>query len=217
VVELQNVVKTYDTGRGDVKALDDVDLRIESGEFVVVRGPSGSGKTTLLLTIAAMLRQTAGTVSVDGRDLQQMSARERTRFREQTIGFVFQMFHLVPYLNVLENVVLAAGVSGNGEANTRATRLLEQFGMARRAWHKPSELSAGEKQRTAIARALLNGPKLLLADEPSGNLDRGNAESVLDYLSDFHCGGGTVILATHEREAESRASRVVSLLDGRVV
>ena len=214
MVELRNVVKTYNTGHGEVRALDGVDLSVKPGDFVVVRGPSGSGKTTLLLTIAAMLRPTSGTVIVAGRNLAEMSAREKLCFRGETIGFVFQMFHLVPYLSVVENVLLAAG----GEDNhiSRAAKLLDEFGMGHRASHKPSELSAGERQRTAIARALLNGPTLLLADEPTGNLDHKNARAVLDYLSDFHRAGGTVIVATHENVAESRASRVVSLLDGRV-
>ena len=217
MVLLQDVVKTYETSRGEIRALDGVSLHFESGQFVVIRGPSGSGKTTLLLTIAAMLRPTLGTVTVDGRNLHQMTTRERAHFRARTIGFIFQMFHLVPYLNVVENVVLAAGAAGTNGARTRAGELLRQLGMENRALHKPSELSAGERQRTAIARALLNNPKVLLADEPTGNLDRGNATAVLSYLSGFHKRGGTVIVATHETEAESLAEKVVSLVDGRVV
>jgi ABC-type lipoprotein export system ATPase subunit len=127
------------------------------------------------------------------------------------------MFHLVPYLNVLENVVLAANAAGKSGANARASELLGQLGMEARAFHRPSELSAGERQRTAIARALLNNPKLLLADEPTGNLDRENAMAVLSYLSDYHRKGGTVIVATHQTEADSIADTVVSLLNGRVV
>jgi ABC-type lipoprotein export system ATPase subunit len=214
VIVLRNVVKAYKTSRGEIRALDGVELHVGSGEFVVVRGPSGSGKTTLLMTIAAMLRPTRGTVTVDGRNLHQMSARERARFRACTVGFIFQMFHLVPYLNVLDNVVLASGAGGKSEAKARAGELLGQLGMKERALHKPSELSAGEGQRTAIARALLNNPKILLADEPTGNLDRENAIAVLGYLSDFHKRGGTVVVATHETEAESFADKVVSLRNG---
>ena len=217
MVRLQDIVKTYETGRGEVRALDGVELDVRSGEFVVVRGPSGSGKTTLLMTIAAMLRPSAGSVTVDGRNLYQMSGRARAHFRARTIGFIFQMFHLVPYLNVVENVVFAAGAAGTNDARARAAELLDQLAIEGRALHKPAELSAGERQRTAIARALLNHPKLLLADEPTGNLDPESATAVLGYVSEFHKSGGTVILATHQPEAEPLADRVVSLEDGRVV
>jgi len=217
VVLLQDVTKIYQTGRRQVRALDSVQLSVERGEFLVVRGPSGSGKTTLLMTIAAMLRPTTGTVTVDGRDLGHMSARVRAQFRAHTIGFVFQMFHLVPYLTVLENVALGAVTAGYSEARAIAGQLLRRVGMEGRVLHKPPELSAGERQRTAIARALVGSPKLLLADEPTGNLDGENALAVLSHLSDFHKRGGTVIVATHEVEAESLANRVVSLRDGRVV
>ncbi len=211
MVSLEDVAKTYRSGRRETRALDGVRLRVDSGEFVVVRGPSGSGKTTLLMTIAAMQSPTSGTVMVDGRELDEMSASEKARFRARTVGFVFQMFHLVPYLTVLENVLLAGG------ERMRATALLERLGMAGRASHKPSELSAGERQRTAVARALLRSPKLLLADEPTGNLDPENARAVLSYLSDFHKQGGTVIVATHEAAAEPVADRVVSMRDGKIV
>jgi len=217
VVSLENVTKVYRTGGSEVKALDGIHLQVERGEFLVVRGPSGSGKTTLLMTVAAMLRPTAGTITVDGRDLGRMSDRDRARFRARTTGFIFQMFHLVPYLNVIENVVLGAVTAGSSEARAMASELLRQVGMESRALHKPLELSAGERQRTAIARALMSGPKLLLADEPTGNLDRENAHGVLGHLSDFHKSGGTVIVATHDVEAESLANRVIALGHGRVV
>lgn len=217
MVLLEEVGKTYQTRRGAVKALDGVRLQVESGTFAVVRGPSGSGKTTLLMTIGAMLRPTTGTVTVDGRKLDEMSAGQRNRFRARTIGFVFQMFHLVPYLTVIENVLFGAGAAGISDAEPRARELLRQFGMEDRALHKPSELSAGEGQRTAIARALLSNPKVLVADEPTGNLDRENSAAVLNYLSGFHKRGGTVIVATHEVEAESLADSVISLREGRVV
>ena len=217
MVLLEEVGKTYQTRRGAVRALDGVRLHVQNGSFAVVRGPSGSGKTTLLMTMGAMLRPTTGTVTVDGRKLHEMNARQRTRFRARTIGFVFQMFHLVPYLTVIENVVFGAGAAGISDAEGRARELLRQFGMEDRAFHKPSELSAGESQRTAIARALLSNPKVLVADEPTGNLDRENAAAVLDYLSGFHKRGGTVVVATHEAEAESLAGSVISLREGRVV
>ncbi len=213
---LENVVKTYRTQRGDVKALNDINLRIEKGEFVVICGPSGCGKTTLLMTIAAMLHPTSGIVSVEQNNLYTMSVQARAKFRAENIGFVFQMFHLVPYLNILENVLLAGGTVADNNKNAKALELIEQFGLSGRSYHKSAELSAGEKQRTAIARALLNNPKIILADEPTGNLDTDNATSVLGYLSEFHKEGGTVILATHGVEAERFADRTINLRDGSV-
>lgn len=214
MVVLENVVKTYRRRRGDVKALGDINLQIEKGEFVVICGPSGSGKTTLLMTIAAMLRPTSGSVCVGQNNLYTMSIRDRAKFRAENIGFVFQMFHLVPYLNIIENVALAGGVAGQSGGAVKANELLKRLGLAQRAFHRPSELSAGEKQRAAIARALFNRPKIILADEPTGNLDPDNAASVIGYLSEFHHGGGTVILATHGTEAEQFADRIIHLRNG---
>lgn len=213
---LENVVKSYRTRRGDVAALNDINLRIEKGEFVVICGPSGSGKTTLLMTIAAMLHPTSGIVSIEQNNLYAMSIQARAKFRAENIGFVFQMFHLVPYLNILENILLASGTIADNNKNNKALELIEQFGLSGRNHHKPAELSAGEKQRTAIARALLNNPKIILADEPTGNLDADNATSVLGYLSEFHKAGGTVILATHGVEAEQFADRIINLHNGKV-
>ena len=215
MVKLENVSKVYRTRRGPVKALDDVSLRVDEGEFVVVRGQSGSGKTTLLLTIGGMLKPTEGQVVVNGSDVYAMSERERAKFRAETIGFVFQMFHLVPYLSVMENALLPAGVerrSGKSEAK----QLLERLSMSGREHHKPSELSTGERQRTAIARALLNHPGIVLADEPTGNLDPENAAEVIGYLSEFHRDGGTVIVVTHGSVVDQHADRIVYLREGRI-
>jgi len=213
---LENVVKTYRNRRGDVTALNDINIHIEKGEFVVIRGPSGSGKTTLLMTIAAMLHPTSGIVYVESKSLYSMSIQARAKYRAENIGFVFQMFHLVPYLNVLENVLLAGGTVDKKNKNAEALELIEKLGLAGRNEHKPAELSAGEKQRAAIARALLNNPKIILADEPTGNLDTDNANSVLGYISQFHKAGGTVILATHGVEAERFADRTINLHNGSV-
>ena len=213
---LENIVTTYRTRRGDVNALNDINLRIEKGEFVVICGPSGCGKTTLLMTIAAMLHPTSGIVSVGQNNLYAMSVQARAKFRAENIGFVFQMFHLVPYLNIVENILLAGGTVADNNKNAKALELIEQFGLSGRNHHKPAELSAGEKQRTAIARALLNNPRIILADEPTGNLDTDNATSVLGYLSQFHKAGGTVILATHGVEAERFSDRIINLHNGKV-
>lgn len=215
MIVLRNVTKTYVSGRSKVVALKGVTLQVEKGEFVVVRGPSGSGKTTLLMTMAAMLQPTSGSVTVDGYNLHEMNTREKTDFRARTIGFAFQMFHLIPYLNVGENVALAAGTVGQGDARAKARELLRQLGMEERALHMPSELSVGERQRAAMARALLNHPKIVLADEPTGNLDPENTAAVFSCLSNFQREGGTVVVATHETEAALLADRVFSLRNGR--
>jgi ABC-type lipoprotein export system ATPase subunit len=213
---LQDLTKTYRTRAGEVKALDGVSVRIDKGEFVAVCGPSGSGKTTLLMMIAAMLRPSRGTVRFDGRDIYEMAGPARAKFRAVNIGFVFQMFHLVPYLNIMENVLLAAGATHRRDGKARAEELLQRLGLQHRIGHRPSELSAGEKQRTAIARALLNQPKLILADEPTGNLDLENARCVLEHLQSFQRDGGTVIVATHGPAAKEFATRTIDLREGRL-
>ncbi|UCG49556.1 MAG: ABC transporter ATP-binding protein [Phycisphaerales bacterium] len=216
MVVLEEVSRTYQTKRGQVRALDGVSVRVERGEFVVLCGPSGSGKTTLLMTVAAMLRPSRGRVRVEERDIYAMSIRQRAIFRARNIGFVFQMFYLVPYLNVIENIVLAGGAAGAGAAPAEARELLGRLGLGERALHRPAELSAGEKQRVAIARAMFNRPKIILADEPTGNLDPDNASVVLEHLSEFHRGGGTVVLASHGPEALEFADRVVHLERGAI-
>jgi ABC-type lipoprotein export system ATPase subunit len=216
MVVLDNVEKTYRTRSGIVRALRDINLHIEKGQFIVICGPSGSGKTTLLMVIAAMLRPTRGTVCVEQNDLYKMSIRDRARFRAGNIGFIFQMFHLIPYLNVIENVTFAGGAVGESKNTAKALDLLKQLGLTERVFHKPAQLSAGEKQRVAIARAMFNRPKIILADEPTGNLDPENAASVIGYLSEFHRGRGTVILATHQLQAQKFADRVIHLCDGSI-
>ena len=168
------------------------------------------------MTIGAMLHPTNGRISIEGNRLYDLSTRARTKFRAENIGFVFQMFHLVPYLNVAENVILPALAIGKNSRPDQAQKLLKHFGLAERAFHRPSQLSAGEKQRTAIARALFNQPKIILADEPTGNLDPDNAEAVYGYLADFHRQGGTVIVASHDPQAHNFADRTVYLQNGRI-
>jgi len=216
MVVLENVEKTYHTRGGIVKSLRDISLHIEKGQFIVISGPSGSGKTTLLMVIAAMLRPTNGTVCIEQNDLYKMSIRDRARFRAENIGFIFQMFHLIPYLNVIENVILAGEAAGRSRNAANARDLLKQLGLESRVFHKPAQLSAGEKQRVAIARAMFNRPKIMLADEPTGNLDAENAVSVIGHLSKFHRSGGTVILATHQLQAQKFAGRVIYLRDGAI-
>jgi len=216
MILLENVSRVYRGRDGDVTALDDVGLSVGDGEFVAVRGPSGSGKSTLLLTIGAMIAPTRGRVVVGETDVYAMSGRERATFRAEHVGFVFQMFHLVPYLTVLENVLVPTLGGTRRPSRQDACELLERFGMSHRLRHKPAELSTGERQRAAMARALIKRPRLLLADEPTGNLDPENAAEVMRYLGEFHDDGGTIVLVTHEEIAERHAHRTVHIRDGRI-
>jgi len=216
MVRLEGVSKTYRGPKGAVKALDGVDLSVSEGEFLVVRGPSGSGKSTLLMTIGCMARPTSGKVYFEETDVYALTGGQRAALRASSVGFVFQMFHLVPYLCVLENVVLQPPTGRGSDDRRRALALLERFGMSERIAHKPPELSTGERQRTALARAMLNSPKLILADEPTGNLDPDNAAEVLSYLKEFNSEGGTVVMVTHEEAAEKHAGRVIQIRQGRL-
>ncbi len=220
MIRLEQVSKQFPGRRGPVRALDGVDLQIADGEFVAVRGPSGSGKSTLLLTLAGMIQPTAGTVTVNDRSLYALSGQGRSRFRAENVGFVLQMFHLVPYLNVLENVALPGRLVRVGadvpDARCRARGLLERFGLQDRLEHTPAELSTGERQRTAIARALLNDPWLLLADEPTGNLDTETGASVMDCLTELHRAGKTIVLVSHDPGVDAHAGRVLKLRAGRL-
>lgn len=211
ILDIRDLTKTY----GAVRAVDGVSLTLQAGEFVSIQGPSGCGKSTLLLAAGGLLRPAAGTVTVAGQDPYALSAEQRAKFRAAHIGFVFQQFHLVPYLNVLDNVMVPSlAVPARRE---RAVELVAQFGLADRAHHVPSQLSVGERQRCALARALLNQPQLLLADEPTGNLDRENGQVVLDCLREFARRGGAVLLVTHDDHASRMAQRAVHLRQGKVV
>jgi putative ABC transport system ATP-binding protein len=217
MISCEAISKVYPTKSGEVRSLDQFDLSIPKGEFLVVRGGSGSGKTTLLLALGGMLRPSSGKVMLNQKDLYAMSNPDRATVRSRSIGFVFQMFHLVPYLNTLENVLLAH--SGKVDAGTkdRGRQLITDLGIQDRMQHRPAELSAGERQRAAIGRAMLNNPELILADEPTGNLDPDNADEVFKHLSEFHRGGGTVVVVTHGTAADKFADRVIRLDRGRVV
>ncbi len=216
MIVLEDVSKIYHSRRYTIHALRDINLRIEKGVFLIVCGPSGSGKTTLLMTIAAMLRPTKGRVYIEEKDIYNISSQDRAGFRAKNIGFIFQMFYLVPYLNSIENVVLAGGAIGKNKDTAAAMDLLKQLGLSQRSFHKPAQLSAGEKQRVAVARALFNQPKIILADEPTGNLDSENAASVIEYLSEFHRSGGTVIMATCQMQAQKIADRIIYLRNGSI-
>lgn len=213
---LEGLNKVYSTKSTRVQALCQVSLSVNEGDFVAVQGPSGSGKSTLLFTAGTLLAPDSGRVSFLGEAPYTMTANQRAAFRAKHIGFVFQQFHLVPYLTVFENVQSASlGLQPSKRmTNAKVEQLLDQFGLTGRSRHYPSQLSVGERQRCCIARALLNDPKLLLADEPSGSLDESNAQIVLQELRRFSDGGGAVLLVTHDGRAAQQADRIVQMKDG---
>jgi len=212
VLELARVRKTYASpGAGTLAVLDEITLEVGAGDFVAVRGPSGCGKSTLLLVAGTLLRPDAGTVKIDGTDVYALSADRRARLCAERVGFVFQQFHLIPYLSVRDNVLAATVGLPVPDAEAKTDALLERFGMRGRAEHHPAQLSTGERQRTGLARALLRSPGLILADEPTGNLDDENGRAVLEALSEFAAGGGAVLMATHDSLAADAAKRTITL------
>jgi putative ABC transport system ATP-binding protein len=219
ILDLQNVEKVYVSGAQQVAALRGVSLAAGRGEFVAVTGPSGCGKSTLLHLIGGMDRPTRGTVKLDGIDLGSFNEEELTRIRRREIGFVFQFFNLLPTLSVAENVSLPLALDGRSERVARmlAAELLDRVGLSGRAGHYPSQLSGGEMQRAAVARALVAGPKLVLADEPTGNLDSENGRQVIELLAGLNRElSVTIVLATHSPEAASAAKRIIRLRDGAI-
>jgi putative ABC transport system ATP-binding protein len=217
--ELRGVTRVHGNGPNAVRALADVDLDIASGEMLAIEGPSGSGKTTLLQLLGCLDRPTSGTILFDGEDLARLSDAELTRLRARELGFVFQNFNLIPTLTAAENVeaaMVAAGVRGQ-ERRLRVHALLERVGLAERARHLPSRMSGGEQQRVAIARALANAPRVILADEPTGNLDSATAAELVGLLRSLTADGVTVVVVTHAAEVAAQCDRRVRLRDGRVL
>jgi putative ABC transport system ATP-binding protein len=216
---MDNVTKTYQLRRQPVTGLDRASITIDKGDFVSLVGPSGSGKSTLLLMLGGMLSPTSGRVLLDGHSLYERSANERARLRQRYIGFVFQTFNLVPYLTAIENVQVPLYLSGVplGEQRDRAVAVLERVGLGKRLDHKPTELSVGQQQRVALARMLANDPAVILADEPTGNLDPETASQVIGFLEEFNAEGRTIVMVTHDPRAAARAKRVVRIVDGRLV
>lgn len=215
-LELHGVTKEYDGGGETVRALADVDLRVDRGEFVSVVGPSGSGKSTMLNTLGLLDIPTTGVVRVGGRDATTMTDAERTDARKAYVGFVFQQFFLIPSLSALENVLLPTEFHDDPGARERATALLERVGLGDRLDHTPDELSGGQKQRVAIARALVNEPAVVLADEPTGNLDRETGETVLGEFERITDRAVAVVTVTHDSLVADYADRTVRLVDGRL-
>lgn len=217
IVSLMDVSKQYVRGRERINVLDGIDLNIQAGEFVAFMGPSGSGKTTLLNLIAGIDQPTTGTITVAGRDIQQMTSKSLARFRSEHIGFVFQFYNLLPFLTAQKNVelpLLLTNLSGSQRKKNAATAL-QTVDLADRARHKPGELSGGQQQRVAIARAIVSDPQILVCDEPTGDLDRENASEILELLDALHREfSKTVIMVTHDPLAAERAERILTLNKG---
>src|ERR1700735_4132816 len=215
VIGLHSVTREYSGHGGVVRALDAATFSIVAGEWVAITGPSGSGKSTLVNLLGCLDRPTSGSLKIDGVDTASLAAKELDRFRADKIGFIFQQFHLIPYLSALENVMLAQYFhSMTDEAEARAS--LKRVGLEKRADHLPSELSGGEQQRVCIARALINHPPILLADEPTGNRDAANQKIVVELLADLHGQGHTIVMVTHDPEMAALAQRKIALNHGRV-
>jgi putative ABC transport system ATP-binding protein len=224
LIQLTNVAKVFYTEDLETHALSDVHLSIDRGEYVAISGPSGCGKSTLLAILGLLDSPTAGQYGLNGTPVQDISSDERARIRNREIGFIFQAFNLIGDLTVYENVALPLRLrtsrgsqTGHGELKRRVVESLERVGMAHRMKHYPAQLSGGQQQRVAVARALVGSPSILLADEPTGNLDSSNGEAVMDLLSELHRDGATLCMVTHDPRYVRCAGRSISLFDGRVV
>lgn len=218
IIRVCNLRKVYRTGDVDVEALRGIDLSIRRGEFVAVVGPSGSGKSTLFHILGGLAPPTSGEVWIDGIDLRKMSESQRTEMRQRKVGFVFQKYNLLPTLTARDNIGLAQAIAGIKRQPVGFDNTLKMLGIVNRLDHKPRALSGGEQQRVAIARALVNQPAILLADEPTGNLDTANSNAVLDLLRDLNQRTGqTILMITHNPEAAAFADRIVYMRDGKIV
>jgi putative ABC transport system ATP-binding protein len=217
MIELRQVAKTVRSGSQPLTILHPLDLMVPRAQFLAITGPSGSGKSTLLGLIAGLDAPTAGRILIGGREITGLGEDDLARLRSATIGFVFQFFHLIPSLTAVENVMVPMEIAGRPDAAARANALLAEVGLTERSHHYPSQLSGGEQQRVAIARALSNDPPILLADEPTGNLDLANGQRVMELLMDIRrTRGATLVLATHDPALASRADTVLRLRGGRV-
>jgi putative ABC transport system ATP-binding protein len=216
LIQAVALTKVYPRGREQIHALDEATFEVNAGDFVAIVGPSGSGKTTLLSLLGCMDTPSSGTLRIAGQEVQGLSERARTQYRREQIGFVFQNFSLLPTLTVAENVLLPA-LFARRRAASRGADLIDQLGLSSRRDHRPHQLSGGEMQRVAIARALINEPKILLADEPTGNLDSENARAILDIFRLLNQSGMTILLVTHNPECAHSAPSRLTLKDGRLI
>lgn len=216
IIQLRGVTRAYQAGQRTIQALRGVDLEVQAGEWLAILGPSGCGKSTLLNLLSGIDRPTQGSVVVAGNDLGSLSEEQLARWRGRAVGIVFQFFQLMPTLTALENVLLPMELNGRGRRRARGLELLEEVGLRQLADNLPNELSGGEQQRVALARALANDPPLLLADEPTGNLDSQTGERVLALLEGGWRRGHSLVLVTHDRDVADRASRVITMRDGEI-
>ncbi len=212
IIRLNSISKIYDQ---NTRVLENLDLTIHQGQWTSIMGPSGSGKTTLLNIIGCLDSTSKGSIIINEKEITKYNQVQLTRFRRENIGLIFQQYHLVPYLTALENVMLAQYYHGKVDEN-KATEVLQRVGLGHRLHHIPSHLSGGEQQRVCIARALINDPKILLADEPTGNLDQKNGELVLSLIKDLHQEGHTIILVTHNPDIAKLGQRTITLIDGKI-
>jgi putative ABC transport system ATP-binding protein len=219
LITTQDLWKTYVMGSEEIHALRGVSINIDKGEYVAIMGPSGSGKSTLMNLIGCLDTPTSGSYVLKGREIATMNDDELAQIRNKEIGFIFQTFNLLPRADAVQNVELPLVYSGlpRRERRERAERALDSVGLGTRKHHRPNEMSGGQRQRVAIARALVNGPSILLADEPTGNLDSKTGDEILALMDELHRGGNTIILVTHEDELAQHAARVVRLRDGKIV
>lgn len=213
-IVLNNISKQYRAKNNVIQALTTIDLQVSKGELVALRGASGCGKSTILLIAGGLLEPNGGNAEICGTNIYELNPSQRAVFRAQKIGFVFQQFHLIPYLNVVDNIRAPGLAAGKDASRIRALELSERFGLSSRLRHLPSELSTGERQRTALARAMFNNPEIILADEPTGNLDTNNSQLILTCLKDFSRAGGSVLLVTHDDKASDFADRVLNIKNG---
>lgn len=218
VIKIRNIIRDFKLGQETVHVLKGIDLDIERGEYVAIMGPSGSGKSTLMNIIGCLDTATAGTYVLNGKDVSQMSDDELADIRNTEIGFVFQTFNLLPRTTALDNVALPMVYAGvpKSERTKRATEVLSDVGLSDRMDHKPNQLSGGQRQRVAVGRALVNNPSIILADEPTGNLDSKTSLEILNLFEDIHKAGNTVIMVTHEEDVAARAKRIIRLIDGMI-
>lgn len=218
ILKVENLTKTYGSGESLVNAVDDVSFSVEKGEFVAIVGASGSGKSTLLHLIGGVDRPTSGKIFVDGNDISKMNDDKLAVFRRRQVGIVYQFYNLIPILTVEENITLPCDLDGRGVDRERLEMILDSFGLRARRKHLPNQLSGGQQQRTSIARALINNPSLVLADEPTGNLDSKSSEEVMSILKMCNQSyGQTVIMITHNLDIAKQADRIITISDGKIV